>query len=944
MNDASAPHHATADAPGTDATGADERGKDAALSEDIRMLGRLIGGIVREQAGEHVFELVEDVRQRAVAARRDGRSPLSTLAETLPRQPISDQLPLIRAFGYLSLLANTAEDVHHERRRRHHRRRGSAAGAGSIEAAAARLAAADASIEADTDAATRDAASVRSAIATLLGDLVVGPVITAHPTEVRRQTVLDLVGEVAAVLLARTDTAEGDPERADLDEQLGLAVATLWQTAMLRLTKLRVADEINEALRYYETSLLAVIPQLTGDLERAVEDATGVAVDASAAIRMGSWIGGDRDGNPFVDAGTLHLAVGRQSALATDHHLAALTTLERRLSMSTRLVTPTPVLMELAARAGDDSPFRADEPYRQAVRGMYARLYRYATGPLGVDPAELRAAPPVLACPPYGSLDELHGDLDVIAASLRTHGATLLADDVVDPIRRAVVAFGVHLCSLDLRQNANVHDRVVAELFAASGFCDDYLAADEPTRRRWLTEALRRPLTLRRPAVPSDLFATELAVFDAAADVARRLGPRAVPQYVISGSNAASDVLEVAVLAVHAGLISGTTGVDIVPLFETIDDLHRADAVVDELLTLPEYRWLLQRRGDRQEIMIGYSDSNKDGGYLSSSWELFQAQQRLLACARRHGIQLRLFHGRGGTVGRGGGPAYEAVLAQPDGSVDAQIRITEQGEMVAAKYSHPWSARRNLETLLAATIEASLPRPSTGPTDDDVHVMDALSSAALAHYRELVYGNGNFAEFFRAISPIAEIATLNIGSRPASRTGSHRIEDLRAIPWVFGWSQCRLMLPGWFGAGAAFESGMASAAQLAEMYRRWPFFRSVIDNMGMVLAKADLDIGTRYAEGLVDAELDRAAIMAAIGAEHARVTRWHAAITGSDDPLAANPTLARSIRNRYPYLDPLHVMQIELLRRYRAGDGDPLVARGIQLTINSIATGLRNSG
>ena len=911
-----------------------DSGKDAALSADIHLLGRILGDVVRDQAGDEVFDLVEAVRRRAVDARRGGRSPLDSLTDALPHRSIDDQLHLIRAFGWLSLLANTAEDVHHERRRRFHRQHGSHAQLGSLGAAFDHL-----------EAAELDGAAVQR----LIGDLVVTPVITAHPTEVRRQTVLDVLTDVARLLSLRTGLAEDDPDRAATDEQLELAVLTLWETAEVRLSRLRVVDEINEALRYYPASLFEVVAQIERTVEQLAGERWDITVDASRVIRMGSWIGGDRDGNPFVTADVLRAAVGRQAVTAYDFHLGCVNELGRALSMSDRVVTPTPALSELADNAGDTSPFRADEPYRRALRGMYGRLYARAEQALAGSSEVLHVAAPAAPGPAYGSMDELLADLDIVAQSLRSHGAGALADSVVEPVRRQVITFGEHLCGLDVRQNASVHEQVVAELLAVSGVCPSYAALDEPRRTELLATELASPRLLRSPfATYTQVVDDELAVLAAAADAVARHGEATIPHYIVSGANSSSDVLETLLLLREVGLVrplEDRSAVDVVALFETIDDLAHAADVLDELLRLPFYRRIVSGRGDWQEVMIGYSDSNKDGGYLTSNWALFQAQQRLAALADSHGVRLRLFHGRGGSVGRGGGPAYEAIVAQPPGSVRGQIRITEQGEMVAAKYAQPASARRNLETLLAATIEASA--GIDDPLGDDAarfaEVMDELSATAHRCYRSLVFGDDDFAGFFAAITPITEIATLNIGSRPASRTGSRRIEDLRAIPWVFGWTQCRVMLPGWFGCGSAFES-YGDTATLSEMYSRWPFFRSMVDNLGMVLAKADLDIGARYAEGLVADAGQRQRVFGAITEEFALTVAWHARITGSPDPLANNPTLARSIRNRYPYLDPLHVMQIELLRRRRAGDDDELVARGIQLTINAIATGLRNSG
>ncbi len=537
----------------------------------------------------------------------------------------------------------------------------------------------------------------------------------------------------------------------------------------------------------------------------------------------------------------------------------------------------------------------------------------------------------------YRSIRELVDDLDVVMASLSSHGADELARAKVEPVRRSAVVFGAHLCGLDMRQNSKVHEQVIAELVAAAGVCDDYLALDEDTRVAVLEHELASPRMLTIPHLAySDLTIGEVAVLDEAADAVARVGPLAIPHYVISMAGSVSDVLEVAILLKEVGLVRRSpTGalqsdLDIVPLFETIADLRESARTLTAMLRNKTYRALLESRSSVQEVMVGYSDSNKDGGYLRSQWNLYDAQAELVEAAAAGGVRLRLFHGRGGTVGRGGGPAYQAILAQPPHSVQRAIRVTEQGEMVAAKYSHPTSARRNLETLLAATLEVSCldvhEDASTHPTF--VVEMESMSQVAFAAYRSLVYDDDRFVDFFRSITPTDEIATLNVGSRPASRTASRAIQDLRAIPWVFGWTQCRLMLPGWYGVGTAFESAASTgggAELLARMYVEWPFFRAIINNMGMVLAKTDIEIGRRYANVLVERRLGP---HGHLRQDHRR-TRPHQtlapAITGSPDPLADNPVLARSLRNRYPYLDPLHVMQVDLLRRFRAGDHDALV-------------------
>ncbi len=931
--------------------------RDDALGDDIRLLGRLLGDAIEQTEGRAVFELVEHVRRVAVDARRAGRSAVDEVRSALAQHPLDEQILVLRALDWLSLLANTAEDVHLERRRRHHQHSGQPPRPGSLPAVLERVRSAGVSAD-----------DVVAAVETLQ----VSPVITAHPTEVRRKTVLEVLDQLSELLDDLDVRRHVAGAVTQIEQELSVCVLLLWQTALLRLSKLRVRDEINEAIRYYDTSLFEVIPALSHDLATIIASPGDArSVDTSSAITMGSWIGGDRDGNPFVTADVVRYAIGKQSETALAHHLSALYVLSRRLSMTDRLVTPSDDVLQLAAASGDDSPFRADEPYRRALRGMHARLHAFARGVLDPD-VDVPGPAPIDQGLPYGDLSELGRDLDCVIASLHGHGAGPIADALVAPVRRSVAIFGAHLCGLDLRQNSAVHEAVLADLFAEAGVCADYLALDEVERVALLTAELRTPRPLRHGgSVLADLTRSELAILEVVADAVRRVGRRIVPHYVISMAHDVSDVLEVAVLLKEVGLADAERGehrassqLDIVPLFETIDDLQHCPDVLHAMLRDGVYADIVRSRGNRQEVMVGYSDSNKDGGYLCSQWSLSSAQTKLAAVARRAGVQLRFFHGRGGTVGRGGGPAYQAILALPPGTVDGSIRLTEQGEIVAAKYSNPAMARRNLETLVSATLEATLLH-RTAPGDEVLtdgtdgsadpvfsEAMDELSRHAFEAYRTLVYGDDRFVSFFRAITPTNEIATLNVGSRPASRSSSGAIEDLRAIPWVFGWTQCRLMIPAWFGVGSAVERFVGASHSdsderlglLVEMYRTWRFFRSAIDNMGMVLAKSDLDIARRYADVLVEDDAMRTDIFGAITDEHARTLEWHQRITGSASPLADNPLLERSLRNRYPYLDPLHVMQVDLLRRFRDGDDDELVVRGIQLSINAIATGLRNSG
>ena len=914
--------------------------KDLPLKEDTRLLGRLLGDVLRAQTGEEGFARIESIRQTAIRLRRASQNDTAgikdELAALLNDLPIAQTLDVVRAFSYFSHLANLAEDVHQNRRRRAHAFAGSPPQSGSIAHAFLRL---------------REAGIDGASLCAFFADALVSPVLTAHPTEVQRKSILDCEREIVRLLQWRDRSALTPGEQDAMQAGLYRQVLALWQTAMLRLTKLQVGDEIDNGIAYYRYTFLDEIPRLYADLEEQCARDFGSGTIVPAFLFMGSWIGGDRDGNPFVGADTLQYANRAQATAALAHHLDEVHRLGAELSLSTRLVTPTPELFALAAAAHDPNPHRGDEPYRQALIGVYARLAATAEMLTGYEPAR----PPHADMPPYTAPAELVADLDVIAASLASHGSRCLAEGRLKHLRRAVEVFGFHLATLDLRQNSDVHEAVVAELLLRAGVHADYSALPESERIALLVADLANPRLLDTPHVArTPLLASELAIMHVAAEIHRHFGPAALPNYVISKCQSVSDLLEVAILLKEVGLLTPSRlMVNIVPLFETIADLERCAEIMRSAFRLPCYRRWLESRGRWQEVMLGYSDSNKDGGFVTANWALYRAELRLVQALRDFDVKLRLFHGRGGSVGRGGGPSYEAILAQPSGSVNGAIRITEQGEIIASKYSDSELGRRNLETLVAATMEASLlPAASgDGAMADYCAAMDELAALALTAYRALVYETPEFLPYFRAATPIAEIAELNIGSRPASRKASQRIEDLRAIPWVFSWSQCRLMLPGWYGFGTAVETWLAREpgkrdarfGRLRDMHVHWPFFRSMLSNMSMVLAKTDLAIASRYAELVPDAVV-REAIYPRLTAEHDRTVRWVLAVSRSTTLLDDNPTLARSIRNRFPYLDPLNHLQVELLRRFRAGQTDVRTRRGIHLTINGLAAGLRNSG
>ena len=928
--------------------------KDLPLIQDIRLLGRILGDVIREQEGVAAYEVVEQVRKLSVAFRRDADQEADRALKKLLKSLTGDQtVSVIRAFTYFSHLANLAEDRHHIRRRAVHERAGSSQ-EGSIEVALARL---------------RWAGIAPRTVAQTLATSYVAPVLTAHPTEVQRKSILDAEREIAQLLTQRDDIqaraqlynsakdALTPRELAANEAQLRARVAQLWQTRLLRYSKLTVADEIENALSYYESTFLREIPRIYADLERELGGNQAVA----SFLRMGQWIGGDRDGNPNVSADTLALALRRQAEVALRHHLTEVHNLGRELSLSSNLVQVTPEMRALAERSPDTSEHRSDEPYRRALTGIYARLAATLTDLTG-GKAALHAVAPQN---PYASAAEFLADLRVIEASLQSHRGAVLTAERLHPLMRAVEVFGFHLATVDLRQSSDQHEKVVAELLAKARVHADYASLTEAERRALLLALLNDARPLRVVGAQySELATSEIAIFETARQMRERYGADAIRHYIISHTETVSDLLEVLLLQKEVGLMQGQLDAGaradliVVPLFETIEDLRNAAPIMREFYQLPGIAQLVRAGGGEQDIMLGYSDSNKDGGIFTSNWELYRAEIALVALfdelnAGQAGapIRLRMFHGRGGTVGRGGGPSYQAILAQPPGTVRGQIRLTEQGEVIASKYANPEIGRRNLETLVAATLEATLLQPTKPATKAFLEAAGQLSQASMAAYRALVYETPGFTDYFFNSTPIREIAQLNIGSRPASRKANQRIEDLRAIPWGFSWGQCRLTLPGWFGFGAAVQAFMnepgkepkAQLALLQKMYRQWPFFRTLLSNMDMVLAKSDLALASRYSELVPDARL-RKKVFAAIEQEWQRTAEALTRITGEKQRLAANTALARSIRHRFPYIDPLHHLQVELIRRWRTGQGDERVQTGIHICINGIAAGLRNTG
>jgi phosphoenolpyruvate carboxylase len=887
-----------------------------AQNPDVRMLGKMLGDVIRSYGGEKLFRQTEYIRSASVDRHR-GIAGAETIDPGLDALSLDDTIEFVRGFMLFSLLANLAEDRQ----------------AGATIEQGATLAEAIARLKAD---------GINPAdVAAVLSRSMIVPVLTAHPTEVRRKSIIDHKNRIAALMRLKDTGATVTDAGDTIDDAIYRQIALLWQTRPVRRERLFVADEIENARAYMEEVFLIAMPKLYARWE------ADLGQRPPAFLRLGSWIGGDRDGNPFVNADTMNVALGRGAATVIGHYLDGVHSLGAELSISSSQSSVPQAVLDLALASGDIAPSRDDEPYRRALSGIYARLcatYGACTGQTPPRPSKLSGVA-------YASPDAFRSDLVTLASALAKDGDGALATGgALGRLIRAVETFGFHLATLDMRQNSDVHERVVAELLKVAGVTADYLALDESARAQLLASELSHNRPLSGPWQDyTDETKSELAIARAAAQAHRLYGPAAITTYVISKATSVSDLLEVYVILKEAGLYhvtqdgEATAAIMVVPLFETISDLECAPATMQAFFSLPSFGKMCAERG-YQEVMIGYSDSNKDGGYLTSTWELYEASKALAPVFENAGIAMQLFHGRGGAVGRGGGSAFGAIQAQPRGTVQGRIRITEQGEVIAAKYGTVDNAVTNLETMVSATLLATLAPDPVTPADAARfgEAMTQLSATAFATYRKLVYETGGFNTFFRQMTPISEIATLKIGSRPSSRKAGERIEDLRAIPWVFSWAQARVMLPGWYGAGHAL-AGFGDQGLLKAMAQSWPFFQTILGNMEMVLAKSDMGIAERYAELVEDQSLANS-IFGNIRSSWIQAHDNLLTISGQSALLEASPALRNSIRLRLPYIEPLNHLQIALMKRHRAGEDDPRIGDGIQLTINAIATALRNSG
>ncbi|WP_341709462.1 phosphoenolpyruvate carboxylase [Limnobacter sp.] len=910
--------------------------KDQQLRDDIRLLGALLGEIIAEQQGLPVFNAIEEVRQLSVQYRRfDDKAARAKLEARLEALSQDETISLIRSFSIFSMLSNIAEDCHLIRRNRQHELAGMPAREASLDYTIPEL---------ERVGVNRDAVLAR------LKQTESVPVLTAHPTEVQRKSVLDAQQSIIALIRHRDEIQFTREEANAWRDELKAAVQRLFQTRLLRRNKLSVIDEVNNALAYFDSTFFAQVPQVYRKLQSllnlpSTDNFLPVNEDPlGKVLTVGSWIGGDRDGNPFVTAQVLDTTLKIQSRKVLEHYLAEVNCLIREFSVTDYFLKPNPPLTELANASGEDSAHRMDETLRRACVAIRKRL----------EATFQQAAQGECTAQAYASPADFLADLNTLFSALNDNGMQRIAEGRLALLARKVKVFGFSLMALDLRQNSDVFEEVIADLLKQSTLGKiDYLACGEAQRVELLCAELRTPRLLFSDSLQySERTHSEMAIFRKAKLAHQILGASAIQNCIISKTASVSDLLELAVLLKEAHLLNvakGEIAVNVVPLFETIGDLQAAPDIMNRLFGIPEYRTLVASRGHVQEVMLGYSDSNKDGGFVTSGWSLYQAEIGLVDVFAKHGIKIRLFHGRGGSVGRGGGSSYHAILGQPPGAVDGRIRLTEQGEVIAAKYGIESLGRRNLEVLVSANLMVSEHTELTREVPAKyLELMAKLSEHAFNAYRDLVYNTDGFLDYFKQSTVISEIASLNIGSRPASRKANWTIEDLRAIPWVFSWAQSRVMLPGWYGFGTAVATLRTRLSEpelqdLQAMAKQWPFFNTMLSTLNMVLAKADMAIASRYAAMVEDAAL-RDKVFGRIAAEHARAVEGLLWLTGQQELLADNPLLKRSIEARFPYVDPLNHVQVELLRRHRQGELDERVARGVHLSINGIATGLRNSG
>lgn len=921
------------------------------LSANIRALGDALGRIITTQQGPDALALVEQVRRMAKELRN---APHETDPQALPRLIADLSLPqlqsLVKAFTLYFGLVNLAEGVERLRALRvRDLRNAPAPRAESI---------------ADAIALLKRHGVPADAIQAWLDHALIMPVLTAHPTESRRRTILIKLRRIFDTLI---DLTFGERLVLPSDRQAALTriereIVGLWQSDDVRHRRPSVLDEVENGLFYFQTVLWDLLPQMYRETAEALTEAyPDHQWQLPPFLRFGSWMGGDRDGNPFVTPEVTIETVRLMRSAMLRYLIGGIDRLITDLSQSVQQVHVDAAIIDRIAdyrelmpdAAATLNPHYRCEPYRQLCHFIQARLHNTLNYTLNHTPRWGADPPPPRLPTVYYHSRELLADLDLIDASLRNHGGALIADGLLRDVRTNVAVCRLHTATLDVRQHASRHTAALSEILAAAGVVANYEALDEAERVAVLSTEIRRP----RPLTPirlshfSPATAETVQTFRVMAAISEQLDPEIFQTYIISTTSQVSDLLAVLLFCRDAGLYQPGqhSQLNIVPLFETGDDLQRAPVLLNELLQLPVYREHLVLRDNLQEVMLGYSDSNKEGGFVAANWALYRAQVELTAVTERHGARLRLFHGRGGAVGRGGGPAGQAILAQPPGTLHGQIKVTDQGEMISDRYLDPRTAHRHLEQVVNAVLRAGFPGMARQPEPEWLAAMEQMATTARTVYRRLVYEDPDFLTYFRSATPVAEFNRLRIGSRPVSRRQSDRIEDLRAIPWVFSWMQSRHTIPGWFGLGSALaqfaEADPNHLHLLRAMYRHWPFFTTLLDNAQMIMLKADMGIARRYAELVTDQAIAER-IFQQIEAEFHRTGRMICQITEYNDLLDNQPVLQRAIRQRNPYIDPLSYVQIELLRRLRAA---PPEAQGdletvLLMSINGIAAGLKNTG
>ena len=900
---------------------------ESALRRDIRILGNVLGNVLVSQCGPDVLDRVEEVRAAAKELRAQGTpDSRERFRQVIQGIPAEHRTHVIHAFSLYFQLVNLAEQNHRLRRKREYERLSANRGPqrNSIRSAILKL---------------RERGVSADEMQSLLHKLGVELILTAHPTEALRRSVLDKHAKIMSLLEKFDDPLVSTREVRTMERELRAEIVALWQTRSVRKERITVLDEVRNGLYFIDEILFDILPTIHMELEEQLRDSyPEQSWELPTFVQFGSWMGGDRDGNPFVTADLTFQTLILHFDLAMRKYEASVLALGQNLSQSYEITGASPELIDSLGL--DHIP---DEPYREMITQIQARIAATKNRYHGEKTSE----------PSYGKPEEFLADIRLIERSLLEHKGADIAEVMVRPLIRQIELFGFHMATLDIRQHSEVHETAVDELFGLARL-GSYKTLSEAEKVHKLTTFLVDPRPIVSPHAQLSPGTREaLNVMETVRKSQDMFGESCIQNYLISMSEGVSDLLEVLMLCKEMGLFtwsahgSISSRLNICPLFETIEDLRAAPGIMDALFTNPVYRNHLKARGNLQEIMLGYSDSNKDGGYLTANWELYKAQKAIHEVARKYNVELKFFHGRGGALGRGGGPLERSILSQPPEALQGKVKITEQGEVISQRYSHKGIAMRSLEAAVSAVLSGAMNVQTEHMQDTErmwMGMLEQLSQHSFEAYQQFVYGNPDFLTYFHQATPIDTVGELNLGSRPAKRKNSGRIQDLRAIPWVFSWTQNRHLLPAWYGFGSAIAAYVQqdpnASAEFHRMYRKWPFFRSLIDNLQMALSKADMLIAAEYVDLVEDREL-AARVFQGIQEEYERTKAMVLMITGDEVILANSPVILESIRLRNPYVDPLSYFQVLLLKELREGTAS---MDDVLLTINGIASGLRNTG